>query len=58
MRSAMIVPILLPTAVEPVKVILSTRSSVTSASEASRSAVSTFTTPAGSPTCSATSAIT
>src|SRR2546428_503129 len=43
-------------AVEPVKEILSTLGSVTSRSDTSRSAVTTFTTPAGRPTASATSA--
>ena len=45
-----------PAAVEPVKVILSTRGSRTSSSETSRSAVTTLSTPAGRPTASAASA--
>src|SRR6202042_3961499 len=46
-----------PAAVEPVKVILSTRGSRTSSSETSRSAVTTLSTPAGRPAASAASAI-
>ena len=45
-----------PAAVEPVKVILSTRGSRTSSSDTSRSAVTTLRTPGGSPISSATSA--
>ena len=45
-----------PAAVDPVKVILSTRGSRASSSETSRSAVTTFSTPGGSPAASATSA--
>ena len=45
-----------PAAVEPVNAILSTRGSRTSSSETSRSAVTTLSTPGGSPTASATSA--
>ena len=45
-----------PAAVDPVNVILSTRGSRTSSSETARSAVTTFSTPGGSPTASAISA--
>ena len=58
MRSPQIAPILRPAAVEPVKVILSTRGSRTSSSDTSRSAVTTLSTPGGSPISSATSATT
>ena len=47
-----------PAAVDPVKVILSTRGSRTSSSETSRSAVTTLSTPGGRPTASAISAMT
>src|SRR5467141_624771 len=56
MRSPQIEPIVRPAAVEPVNDILSTRTSRTSISDTSRSAVITFNTPAGSPIDSATSA--
>jgi hypothetical protein len=46
-----------PAAVDPVKVILSTRGSRTSSSETSRSAVTTLSTPGGRPAASAASAI-
>ena len=45
-----------PAAVEPVNVILSTRGSVTSSSDTSRSAVTTLSTPGGRPIASAASA--
>ena len=56
-RSPQIEAIRRPAAVDPVKVILSTRGSRTSNSETSRSAVSTLSTPGGSPAASAASAI-
>ena len=56
-RSPQIEAIRRPAAVDPVKVILSTRRSRTSSSETSRSAVTTLSTPAGRPTASAASAI-
>jgi len=46
-----------PAAVDPVNAILSMRGSRTSSSETSRSAVTTLSTPAGSPTSSAISAM-
>ena len=58
MRSPQIDAMRRPAAVEPVKVILSTRGSRTSDSDTSRSAVSTFSTPGGRPIDSATSATT
>jgi hypothetical protein len=55
-RPPQIAPILRPAAVEPVKLILSTRWSRTSSSETSRSAVTMLMTPAGMPAASAASA--
>ena len=57
-RSPQMEAIRRPAAVDPVKVILSTRGSRTRSSDTSRSAVTTFRTPGGRPTASATSAIT
>ncbi len=54
-RSPQMEAILRPAAVEPVKVILSTRGSRTSSSETSRSAVTTLMTPGGRPMDSAIS---
>ena len=54
-RSPQIEAMRRPAAVDPVKVILSTRGSRTSSSETSRSAQSTLSTPGGSPTASAAS---
>ncbi len=58
MRSPHSDAIFRPAAVEPVKVILSTRGSRTSSSDTSRSAVRTLRTPGGRPIASATSATT
>ena len=58
MRSPQIDAIRRPAAVDPVNVILSTRGSLTSSSDTSRSAVTTFNTPAGSPIAWAISAST
>ncbi len=57
-RSPQIEAIRRPAAVEPVKVILSTRGSRTSSSETSRSAQITLSTPGGRPAASAASEIT
>jgi len=54
-RSPQIEAIFRPAAVDPVNVILSARGSRTSSSETSRSAVTTLSTPGGSPTASAAS---
>ena len=56
MRSPQIDAIRRPAAVDPVNVILSTLGSRTRSSETSRSAVTTFSTPGGSPSDSAISA--
>ena len=56
MRSPQSEAIRRPAAVDPVKVILSTRGSRTSSSDTSRSAVTTLSTPGGRPTASAASA--
>ena len=55
-RSPQIEAMRRPAAVDPVKVILSTRGSRTSSSDTSRSAVTTFITPAGRPIAMAASA--
>ena len=55
-RSPQIDAIRRPAAVDPVKVILSTRGSRTSSSDTSRSAVTTLSTPGGRPAASAASA--
>ncbi len=57
-RSPRIDPIRRPAAVDPVNVILSMRGSRTSSSDTSRSAVTTLSTPGGSPISAAASAVT
>ena len=57
MRSPQMEAMRRPAAVEPVKVILSTRGSRTSSSYTSRSAVTTLSTPGGRPAASASSAM-